>query len=158
MKENQAMPRTKSKLQAAAFGGTPDDVEMAFYDGLRTGELDKLMACWADEDDIVCIHPGGPRLLGAATIRASFEAMFANGGSIQATPAHIRRVDSMASAVHHVLEQVEVMTPDGMVQAYVIATNVYHKTAQGWRMVAHHASPGMRDEAQELTLLPKVLH
>jgi ketosteroid isomerase-like protein len=45
-----------------------------------------------------------------------------------------------------------------MVQAYVIATNVYHKTAQGWRMVAHHASPGMRDEAQELTLLPKVLH
>jgi ketosteroid isomerase-like protein len=24
----------------------------------------------------------------------------------------------------------------------VLATNVYMKTAQGWRLVAHHASPG----------------
>jgi ketosteroid isomerase-like protein len=60
--------------------------------------------------------------------------------------------------VHHVLEQVEVMTPDGLVQAYVMATNVYHKTAQGWRLVVHHASPGMLDEAQKVTEGPKVLH
>jgi ketosteroid isomerase-like protein len=151
------MPQTKSKLQAATFGGTPDDIEMAFYEALRSGALDKLMACWADEDDIVCIHPGGPRLLGAVAISASFESMFANGG-IPATPAHIRRVDSMASAVHHVLEQVEVMTPDGLVQAFVIATNVYHKTAQGWRLVVHHASPGRPDEVQLMAQGPKVLH
>jgi ketosteroid isomerase-like protein len=116
------------------------------------------MSCWADEDEIVCIHPGGPRLLGAVTIRASFESMFANGGSIPAIPAQIRRVDSLGSAVHHVLEQVEVMTADGLVQAYVIATNVYHKTAQGWRLVVHHASPGLPDELQSLAKGPKVLH
>jgi ketosteroid isomerase-like protein len=67
-------------------------------------------------------------------------------------------VAALASAVHHVLEQVDVMTPDGSVQAYVIATNVYHKTAQGWRLVVHHASPGMQDEAQALAQGPKVLH
>ena len=151
------MPRSKSKLQAAAFGGTPDDIELAFYDALRNGSLDKLMDCWADEDEIACIHPGGPRLMGANTIRASFEALFANGG-IQAAPVHVRRVDSLASAVHHVLEQVEVMTPAGLVQAYVTATNVYHKTAQGWRLVVHHASPSTQDEAQILAQVPKVLH
>ena len=151
------MPRSKSKMQAAAFGGTPDDVEMAFYEALRSGSIDKLMDCWADEDEIACIHPGGARLMGANTIRASFESMFTNGG-IQATPAHISRVDSLASAVHHVLEQVEVMTTDGLVQAYVVATNVYHKTAQGWRLVVHHASPGMPDEVQTLAQGPKVLH
>jgi ketosteroid isomerase-like protein len=64
----------------------------------------------------------------------------------------------MASAVHHVLEQVEVMTPDGLVQAFVIATNVYHKTAQGWRLVVHHASPGRPDEVQLMAQGPKVLH
>jgi len=89
----------KAKFQAAAFGGTPDDVEAAFYDAMQHGEVDKLMACWADEDDIVCVHPGGPRLMGPVAIRAAFEAMFANG-TIQASPQHLRRVESVASAVH----------------------------------------------------------
>jgi ketosteroid isomerase-like protein len=51
-----------------------------------------------------------------------------------------------------------VMTPEGPREAYVIATNVYHKTAQGWRMVAHHASPGTVSEMQELAGAPMVLH
>ena len=151
------MPRLTSKMQAAAFGGTPDEIEATFYDALRNGSLDKLMDCWADEDEIACIHPGGPRLMGANAIRTSFETLFANGG-IPVTPSHIRRIDSIASAVHHVLEQVEVSTTDGLVQAYVMATNVYHKTAQGWRLVVHHASPGMPDESQMMAQGNKVLH
>jgi ketosteroid isomerase-like protein len=152
------MARTNSKLQAAAFGGTPDDIEAAFYESLRIGDLEKLMACWADEDDIACIHPGGSRLLGTVSIRASFEAMFSNGGTIPVVPEHIRRVDSVASAVHHVLERVDVMSPQGPAKAYVLATNVYHKTAQGWRLVVHHASPGTAGDAQDVSQSPKVLH
>ena len=116
----------KAKFQAAAFGGTPDDVEAAFYDAMQHGEVDKLMACWADEDDIVCVHPGGPRLMGPVAIRAAFEAMFANG-TIQASPQHLRRVESVASAVHSLVERIEVMTPEGPRHAYVVATNVFHK-------------------------------
>ena len=59
--------------------GTADDIEAAFYEALQRGDIDALMACWADEDDIFCIHPGGPRVVGADAIRATFEAMFANG-------------------------------------------------------------------------------
>ncbi len=151
------MARSKSKLQAATVGGTPDEVEAAFYEGLQTGNVERLMATWADEDDIVCIHPGGPRLRGVGAIRAAFESMFADGGSINASIAHVHRVDSLASAVHHVLEKVEVMTPQGLATGYVLATNVYHKTAQGWRLVVHHASPG-NQEAQEILDSPKVLH
>ena len=152
------MPRSKSKLEAAALGGTPDDIEAAFYEALQAGDIEKLMACWADEDDIVCIQPGGPRLIGAGAIRAAFDTMFSPGGSIQAKPEHIRRVDSLASAVHHVLETVQVLTPEGPAQAYVLATNVYHKVAQGWRLVVHHASPGTQGEANEISQPPQVLH
>ena len=152
------MPRTRSKLQAATLGGTPDDVEAAFYEALHAGDIERLMACWADEDDICCIHPGGPRLIGAGAIRAAFDGMFAQGGSIQAKPEQIRRVDSLASAVHHVLERVEVMTEEGPHTAWVIATNVYHKTPQGWRLVVHHASPGNVGEPQEVRQVPQVLH
>jgi ketosteroid isomerase-like protein len=57
-----------------------------------------------------------------------------------------------------VLEHVELATPEGMAHAWVIATNVYHKTAEGWRLVVHHASPGSPNAAQEVTQLPQTLH
>ena len=147
----------KSKLQAAHLEGDADEVEAAFYDALQNADLDKLMACWADEDEIVCIHPGGPRVVGATAIRATFEAMFANG-SIRAWPQKVRKTVSVASSVHCLLERVEVLTPQGPRQAWVIATNVYHRTAQGWRLVAHHASPGTASEIQEVSDAPAVLH
>jgi ketosteroid isomerase-like protein len=150
------MPR-KSKLQAANLDGDADDVEAAFYDALQNGDIEKLMACWADEDEIVCIHPGGPRVVGPVAIRATFEAMFANG-SIRAWPQQLRKTVGMASAVHNVLEKVEVLGAEGPASAWVIATNVYHKTAQGWRLVAHHASPGTPSEIQEVSGSPQVLH
>ena len=157
MRENANMPKNPAKMHAA-MGGTPDDVEAAFYEAMQLGNIEKLMACWADEDDIACIHPGGARLIGVGAIRAAFEAMFAHGGAIHVKPEHIRRVDSLASAVHHVLEIVEILTPDGPSNAHVIATNVYHKTPQGWRLVVHHASPGNPEDATQHHQAPQVFH
>jgi ketosteroid isomerase-like protein len=151
------MPMRKTKLQAANLQGNPDDIEAAFYDALRKGDIDKLMACWADEDEIVCIHPGGPRVIGAGAIRATFEAMFAHGG-IRAWPERVRKTESLASSVHNLIERVEVPSPEGVKNAWVVATNVYLKTAQGWRIVAHHASPGTEGEVQEVSATPQVLH
>ena len=148
---------TKAKLRAATVGGTADDIEAAFYEALQKGDIELLMACWADEDDVVCVHPGGPRLVGVGAIRAGFEAMFAHG-TIRARIDRVRKVESLASAVHNVLEHVEVLLPDGPREAFVIATNVYHKTAQGWRMVAHHASPGTSKEVQESDVPQPMLH
>jgi len=140
-----------------ADNGNADEIETAFYEALQAGDIDRLMACWADEDDIVCVHPGGPRLVGAGAIRAAFDAMFANG-SIRAHAEKVRKIETMAASVHSVLERIEVMTEEGPRHAYVIATNVYHKTAQGWRLVAHHASPGTPREMQEISDSPQVLH
>ncbi|MDB5964498.1 MAG: hypothetical protein JWQ72_998 [Polaromonas sp.] len=141
-----------------AASGSAADTEAAFYEALQSGDVERLMACWADDDDIFCVHPGSGRLLGAGAIRASFEAMFANG-TIQARPEKVHVVEAMGGAcIHSVLERVEVLTEDGPRHAYVIATNVYQRTAQGWRMVAHHASPGTPREMLELAESPQVLH
>ncbi|KAF1069611.1 ketosteroid isomerase [Variovorax paradoxus] len=150
------MPKSPLRT-AAAIGGTADDIEAAFYEALQRGDIDALMACWADEDEVFCVHPGGPRLVGTAAIRSAFEQMFGNG-AIHATPAHVRKIDSIASAVHNVLERIEVLTVEGPRHAFVLATNVYHKTAQGWRMVAHHASPGSAREPDDANELPQMLH
>ena len=147
----------KAKTQASLASGTADDTEAAFYEALQTGDIEKLMACWADEEEIVCVHPGGPRVVGASAIRAAFDGMFSNG-RIRAWPQQVRKVESMASVVHNVLERIEILTKDGPAHAWVLATNVYHRTPQGWRMVAHHASPGTANEAQEMMEPPPVLH
>lgn len=151
------MARSKSRLQAT-LGGTPDDVEAAFYEGMQTGDVDKVMACWADEDEVACIHPGGSRLLGLAAIRASFENMLSDGAVIPVRPENIHRTSAVASAVHHVIERVDALQEGIEVDAYVLATNVYHKTAQGWRMVVHHASPGAMQQMHEVSPASAILH
>ena len=147
----------KAKLQSVTIGGNADEIETQFYDALRVGDIDKLMLCWADEDEIVCVHPGGSRMVGMGAIRSAFDAMFSNG-TIRATPLRVRKIEALSSSVHSVIEKIEVMTQEGPREAYVIATNIYHRGAQGWRMVAHHASPGTAREMQEISDAPMVLH
>ena len=103
------------------------------------------------------MHPGGSRLVGAAAIRASFESMFANG-HIAVEPQQVRRVESHSSAVHSVIERVRVQTTQGEQFAWVVATNVYLKSAEGWRLVAHHASPGSASQPEEIAEAASTLH
>ena len=137
--------------------GSADDVEVEFYESLQRGDIDRLMGLWSDDDEICCIHPGGARLVGAAAIRASFEAMFANG-TIDARPEKVRRLDTHSTAVHSVLERVRVVGREGEAFAWVVATNVYVKATTGWRLVAHHASPGTASEVPEVAETASVLH
>jgi ketosteroid isomerase-like protein len=83
--------------------------------------------------------------------------MFAHG-SVQAHPERVRRMDAGACSVHSVVERVGMMTDDGPQQAWVVATNVYAKTARGWRLVAHHASAGTRTEPLEVLTAQPMLH
>jgi ketosteroid isomerase-like protein len=57
-----------------------------------------------------------------------------------------------------VLEHIRLMSADGPQSAWVVATNVYLLTAQGWRLVAHHASPGTPREVQDIVEAASVLH
>jgi uncharacterized protein (TIGR02246 family) len=145
-------PQVKAGLLAS-----PDDTEAQFYEALAAGDLARLMAVWSDDDDVVCVHPGGSRVVGHAALRASFEAIFANG-PIPVQPESVRRLQSEGTAVHSVLERLDVATDQGLQTAHVIATNVYVKTAQGWRLVAHHASAAAAFDLPETHEIPGTLH
>ncbi len=148
------MARPKPPAPSAS---SPDDIELDLYEAMRSGDIDRLMDLWSDDDEICCVHPGGERLLGAGAIRASFEAMFGNG-TIDAEPHRVRRIESHSSAVHSVIERIRVATPEGERFAWVVATNVYLKSARGWRLVAHHASPGSADGAVDSVDAASTLH
>ena len=148
---------TPNKPRTAALMATPQDIEAQFYEALQRGDIDALMGVWSDDEDIVCVHPGVPRIIGAAAIRATFDSIFANG-PITVHPEKLRTVNTGHCAVHNVLERIDISTDEGPNTAWVIATNVYIKTDHGWRLVAHHASPGSPREMQEITEAPSILH
>jgi ketosteroid isomerase-like protein len=117
---------------------TSEDTEVAFYDAIGRADIEAMMALWADEEEIICIHPGAERLVGHAAIRASWEAMFERGG-VQIRPRQLRVMQNVMTAIHSVVE--EINRDDAAHQdIHIVATNVYLKTPQGWRIVSHHAS------------------
>ena len=146
-----------ARSKAAPPPASPDEIEQQFYEALQRGDIERLMAVWSDDEEISCVHPGGPRVAGAVAIRATFDAIFANG-AVNARPENVRRLQTHACAVHSVLEHIQIMTTEGPQSAWVVATNVYVLAAQGWRLVSHHASPGSPREVQEIAEAASVLH
>ena len=118
--------------------GTVEEAEAAFYDALGRADIEALMALWADEEEIVCIHPGAPRLVGYASIRASWEAIFEHGG-VPIRPMHLRAVQNLMLAVRTVIEAIQ-RPENAPKDIHILATNIFTKTPLGWRIVAHHAS------------------
>ncbi|MET3134838.1 ketosteroid isomerase-like protein [Oxalobacteraceae bacterium GrIS 1.11] len=118
------------------LNGSAAEVETAFYDALNRADIGALMALWADDEEIVCIHPGGPRLIGHAAIHASWLDLFAGGG-LHIVPTQLHETHNLMSSVHTVVEGASAGPGES---AHLLATNVYIKTPRGWRIVLHHVS------------------
>ena len=56
---------------------TAQDAENAFYEALERADVEAMMEVWAEDDDIVCVHPAGPRLAGQDQVRAGWVAALA---------------------------------------------------------------------------------
>lgn len=134
------------------LNGSAVEVEAAFYDALNRADIDALMALWADDEEIVCIHPGGQRLIGHAAIRASWEAIFERG-ALHILPTQLHETHNLMSSVHAVIEGVTAASGE---PAHLLGTNVYIKTPRGWRITLHHVSvaPGPAPTDN----VPQILH
>ena len=124
---------------------SPEDVEAAFYEAIARGDLAALMSVWADDEEIVCIHPTGQRLTGAAAIRDSWRGIFANNPRLTVRLSRAMRWSGMLLTVHNVVETLylgDERKPHGP----MLATNVFQRGASGWRLLAHHSSAAADQE------------
>ncbi len=119
---------------------SPQEAEAAFYEALAHADLEAMMTVWAEDEEIVCVHPGGPRLTGYALVREGWRHIFEGGGRLKVQLLALSTVHGPFSAVHSVIEQIAV-AGQKQLAAPVVATNVYVRGALGWRMIVHHASP-----------------
>lgn len=131
---------------ARASFTNPQEAEQAFYDAFQRADLDAMMAVWAEDDDVYCVHPGGSRLAGLERIRESFKQLFDNGATMRFQLRELQQIRGALLAVHSVYEAITIIGDRRPVNA-VIATNIYANVGGGWRMIAHHASPVTSGEA-----------
>jgi ketosteroid isomerase-like protein len=140
---------------------TAQDAENAFYEALERCDLEAMMAVWAEDEEIICVHPTGPRLTGPDQIRESWARIFSGGPRARVHITNQVAISAMMLTVHSVHEN---FTLEGQRQADarplpVVATNVYLRTAAGWRMIVHHASPApAENQPAAPEPPPKTLH
>jgi uncharacterized protein (TIGR02246 family) len=137
---------------------TAQDAENAFYEALERGDLEGMMAVWSEDEDIICVHPGGPRLSGQDQVRESWAKIFAGGAGPRVRITQQVAISGMMIAVHSVHEDFS-LPGEPRAQASIVATNVYLRAAAGWRMIVHHASPAPAQPSQApREAPPKLLH
>ena len=135
---------------------TAQDAELAFYRAFERADLVEMMAVWADEEDIVCVHPGGARHSGVVEVRESWRQIFAQGPRLRLRLAENRVFAGRMLSVHSVVEHVTVADDPRPANA-VLATNIYLLSNRGWRLLVHHA-PAVAPEAAPRETAPSVLH
>ena len=137
---------------------TAQDAQNAFYEALERNDLDLMMAVWAEDEEIVCVHPAGARIAGQQEVRESWRRIFASGQRLRVKIAQQVTMSGMMVEVHSVHEVISVIGEEAA-RPPMVATNVYLRTAAGWRMIVHHASPAPGTAAEEAPAdPPKLLH
>lgn len=143
---------------ASALFTNPQEAEQAFYEAFQRADLDAMMAVWAEDDEVYCVHPGGPRLTGLDQIRESWRQIFANGANMRIQLRGVQQMRGGLLAVHSVYEYIAVIG-EGGATSVIAATNIYFNIGGGWRIVAHHASPVANAPAhQPAASAPTMLH
>jgi ketosteroid isomerase-like protein len=136
---------------------SPEAAEAAFYAAFEARSLDAMMAVWADDDRIACLHPLAAPLNGRAAVAAGWQSMFEAAGQfrVQVELAHdIREAGQVIRIVREYLTIGQETAP----RPPILATNAYRKEVDGWRMVLHHASPLQVGGASPSRTPPAVLH
>jgi len=137
---------------------THEAAEAAFYAAFEARSLDAMMAVWASDDHIACIHPLAAPLNGRAAVAAGWHSMFEAAGrfNVQVEVAHQMRD---ATQVIRVVREYLVIGHETEPRPAILATNVYRKDADGgWHMVLHHASPLQVGGSPPSHTPPTVLH
>ena len=133
---------------------SPQDAAVAFYQAFEAKDIDAMMATWAEDEDIVCVHPGGARLVGYDAVRVGWEQVFASDSRLSFRIEEIVVVETVGMALQSALEQISV-GDDPKPRGAAIATNVFLRTPSGWRLVMHHASPASSAPSEAR---PEALH
>ncbi len=133
---------------------SPEEAEDAFYEAIARGDLDALMNIWAEDEEVVCIHPTGQCVTGHAAIRESWRQIFAGNPRFNVRIRRRIQWKGMLIATHSIIEML-CLEGEETAHGPMLSTNVFHRGAHGWRLISRHTSAAddsaTDDDADTLT-------
>ncbi|MEV7614717.1 nuclear transport factor 2 family protein [Streptomyces sp. NPDC089799] len=129
-----------------------EETNTAFYEAMERGDFDTLSGLWLD-DEISCVHPGWPVLTGRGEVLRSYALIMSHTEYIQFfltdTKVAVIGDTAIVTCTENILsggpaEDGQDLGP--LVGQLVVATNVFRRTSQGWRLWSHHGSPVLTED------------
>ncbi|SDK42701.1 nuclear transport factor 2 family protein [Streptomyces indicus] len=138
-----------------------EQANTAFYEAMEGGDFETLSDLWltGDEGDgVTCVHPGWPVLTGRGEVLRSYALIMANTEYIQFFLTDVKISVNGDTALVTCTENILSGAPSEeagelgpLVGQLVVASNLFRRTPDGWRLWSHHASPVLaeRDEDED---------
>ena len=124
------------------------DANASFYEVLESFDLSRMRSLWYQGDGVRCVHPGWEAIDGYEAVIESWDQVFRNTGWMRVTPTNVATHRMGEYGLVYCAENITAKHDDGVGVAVTMATNVFRRTAEGWRMLLHHASPSPVDVTQ----------
>jgi uncharacterized protein (TIGR02246 family) len=128
-----------------------EEANAALYVAFEEADIDALDSLWDDADDVACVHPGSPLLMGRRDVLRSWTALLANSGYLQFVLSNVNVRISGDVAVVTCEENIlaDLSAQHGLVGGTAVATNVFRRRDGRWRLWIHHSSPVATAEADD---------
>ncbi len=111
-----------------------------FYRAFERLDYEAMRAVWLDDDSIQCVHPASERLVGRERVHGSWAAIFKATQAIrfELEDLTIEIVGDFAWA-----SAIERIRPNAEAEpiSEAVATNLFVRRSDGWKLLLHHASP-----------------
>jgi ketosteroid isomerase-like protein len=118
---------------------TPEAAEEAFYMAFADCDIQAMAKVWA-MSEVICIHPGSTALVGYDAVMRSWTNILTNAEPPNMRIEVLSRYVSIDLAVHLVEEHIKPGEGTPGTTLVVLATNIYRREQDEWRILEHHAS------------------
>lgn len=114
-----------------------------FYQAFESLDIARMDRIWAQQEYVTCIHPGWTLRIGWPAVRDSWVLIFNNTFSMKFDLTEIQV--QVAGDVAWVIctENITSLQGDTTQESRVLATNLYERVGEQWKIIHHHGSPVM---------------
>lgn len=114
-----------------------------FYNAFGALNIEEMESVWEQSDQALCVHPGWQPLVGWPLIKESWQGIFDNTTLMHFNIRYVNVVAAGDCGWVTCVENISSVLQGRASNFGILATNIFVRTPQGWRMIAHHASPGV---------------
>jgi hypothetical protein len=118
-----------------------EEANAEFYRAIESSSIERMEQVWAHEDWVRCVHPGWDLISGWNHVRESWIRIFEGGQKMRISPSEVMIGHLGELAWVTCNENITVFAEDSFDSVQAVATNLYMRAGDSWRMVHHHASP-----------------